>query len=159
MTGKLNEVKLITPNVFEDHRGQFVELWSENKSDIKFVEDSVSISSKNVLRGIHGSLNSWKMVSCLYGTLYAVVVNCKNDSDSFGRWESFTLSDKNRYQILIPPMYGNSYIVMSECAVTHYKQSEYFNPDNRFVYAWNDPKFNIWWPVADPILSRGDDHV
>jgi dTDP-4-dehydrorhamnose 3,5-epimerase len=67
------------------------------------------------------------------------------------------LSDRNRHQVLVPPKYGNGHLVLSERAIFQYKQSTYYDPTRQFTYMWNDPKFNIWWPVKEPILSRRDE--
>ena len=159
---KLPNVKLIKPSVFEDFRGEYVMMYSEKEYkaagvDIEFVEDDMSVSSKNVLRGLHGDSNTWKMVSCLHGKFYLAVVNCDQESPYFGKWQSFTLSDRNRYQVLIPPKHGNGHVVLSEKAIFHYKQSKYYNPDAQFTYLWNDPKFDIWWPIKTPMLSQRDE--
>ena len=157
----LDKVILITLDPFEDFRGQYVEIYNEelyrkNGIDIKFVQDDIALSSKNVLRGIHGDQETWKLVSCLWGKFYLVVVNCNTDSNDFGKWQSFILSDANRKQVLIPPKYGNSYLTLSEQSVFHYKQSTYYNPKSQFTYKWNDPRFKIWWPIKNPILSQRD---
>lgn len=96
---KLSSVLLIKPVVFRDRRGEYIEIYNEqlyrNKGiDIKFVQDDVSISAKNVLRGIHGDNETWKLISCLYGEFYFVVVNCDNKSKDFGKWQSFVFSGK-----------------------------------------------------------------
>ncbi len=161
-TTKLNKVLLIKPDVFEDFRGEYVESYNEElyqKSGIgvKFVQDDISVSAKNVLRGIHGDNETWKLISCLYGKFYLAVVNCDAESADFGKWQAFTLSDKNRLQVLVPPKYGNGHLVLSEITVFHYKQSTYYQPEKQFTYKWNDPKFNIWWPIRNPILSQRDE--
>jgi len=159
---KLDGVLLIKPYVFEDHRGEYVETYNEElyrKSgiDVKFVQDDISVSSKNVLKGIHGDSETWKMVSCLYGKFYLVVVNCNTDSQSFGQWQSFVLSNVNRLQVLVPPKHGNAHLILTDKAIFHYKQSTYYNPKVQFTYKWNDPNFNIWWPIKNPILSQRDE--
>lgn len=159
---KLENVLLIKPDVFEDFRGEYImtynaKLYAENGADIKFVEDDISVSSKYVLRGIHGDSTTWKLISCLYGKFYFVVVNCDEDSKDFGMWESFVLSARNRHQILVPPKHGNAHLVLSDCAIFHYKQSSYYDPSGQFTYLWNDPRFNLWWPVKNPILSQRDE--
>jgi len=151
----------IFPDIFEDFRGQFLETYNEKlyKKDginIEFIQDDIAVSKKNVLRGIHGDNETWKLVSCLYGKLYFVVINCDKDCKDFGKWQSFILSDKNRQQILVPPKHGNAYLVLSEKAIFSYKQSTYYNPKGQFSYKWNDPKFNIKWPIKNPILSERD---
>ncbi len=159
---RLEGVLLIKPHVFEDHRGEYVETYNEelyrkNGIDIKFVQDDISVSSKNVLRGIHGDAETWKLVSCLYGKFYLVVVNWDDASPQFGKWESFVLSNQNRLQVLVPPKFGNGHLVLSELAIFHYKQSTYYNRASQFTLLWNDPKLNIWWPIKNPILSRRDE--
>ena len=159
---QLDKVLLIKPDVFEDHRGEYVEIYNEelyrkNGIDIKFVQEDISVSTKNVLRGIHGDSETWKLISCLYGKFYFVVVNCDVDSEFFGKWQSFVLSDVNRLQVLVPPKHGNAHLILSEKAIFHYKQSTYYDPTKQFTYKWDEPKFNIWWPIKNPILSQRDE--
>lgn len=157
----LEGVLLIKLDLFEDHRGQYVETYNEqiyfgHGIDVKFVQDDISVSTRHVLRGIHGDQETWKLISCLYGRFYLVVVNCDTASNLFGKWRSFVLSDANRHQILVPPGYGNGHLVLSDLAIFHYKQSSYYQPEHQFTYLWNDPDLNIWWPVKDPITSQRD---
>jgi len=160
---KLNGVLLIKPaTIFADFRGTYVEtynekLYTEAGIKIKFVQDDISTSSRNVLRGIHGDSETWKLISCLYGEFYLVVVNWDNTSPQVGKWESFRLSDANRLQVLVPPKFGNGHLVLSELAIFHYKQSTYYNRASQFTLLWNDPKLNIQWPINNPILSRRDE--
>lgn len=158
----LDGVKIVKLDVFEDHRGQYVETYNEKDYrdhgiDVKFVQDDLSVSSRHVLRGIHGDDVTWKLISCLYGKFYLVVVNCDLDSKNFGKWEFFVLSEYNRHQVLVPPKFGNAHLVLTDQAIFHYKQSTYYDPQRQFTYLWNDPQFNIWWPVKTPILSRRDE--
>lgn len=159
---KLKGVLEIFPDAFLDQRGQFLETYNEKTYrkagiKIKFIEDDISISKKNVLRGIHGYYKkSWRLISCLYGELYFVVVNCNEKSKNFGTWQSFILSGKDKKQILAPPGYGMAYLVLSDLAIFHYKQSEYYDPKIQFTYKWNDSRFRIRWPIKNPILSKRD---
>ena len=158
---KLKGVLQIFPGIFKDFRGQFIETYNEelykkNGINVRFVQDDISVSTKNVLRGIHGDNKTWKLLSCLYGKLYFVVVNCDEDSKDFGEWQSFILSDVNRQQILVPPKYGNAYLVLSKKAIFSYKQSTYYDPKRQFSYKWNDSRFKIKWPIKNPILSERD---
>jgi len=150
------------PTVFEDFRGTYVELYNEELYanagiTMKFIQDDISVSSRNVLRGIHGDQRTWKLISCLHGKFYLVVVNWDNRSPQFGKWDSFVLSDLNRLQVLIPPKFGNGHLVLSKVAIFHYKQSTYYDRAGQFTVAWNDPRLNIWWPVKHPIVSRRDE--
>ena len=159
---ELDGVLLITPGSFEDHRGYYVEtynekLYREHGITIPFVQDDISVSSRNVLRGIHGDSETWKLISCLYGKFYFVVVNNDPASPQYRKWQSFTLSDTNRKQVLVPPMFGNGHLALSETTLFHYKQNTYYNPAGQFTIRYDDPAYGIWWPVAQPILSRRDE--
>lgn len=152
------------PTIFEDFRGCYVEtfnerLYTERGVPCSFVQDDISVSSKAVLRGIHGDQNTWKLISCLYGKFYLVVVNWNPSSSQFKKWEAFTLSDENRLQVLIPPKFGNGHLVMSEQAIFHYKQSTYYDRSSQFTIPWNDPELGIWWPIQHPIVSVRDQGV
>ena len=164
----LNNVILFKRQYSEDHRGTYEPLYvkdiytesiKEHTGDIvEFMEDDFATSSKHVLRGIHGDDRTWKLVTCLYGSYYIVVVNCDPNSDKFGQWQNFTLSDTNKYQLLIPPFHGHAYVVMSDKAIFHYKQSCIYQGMNKqFTYKYDDSRFNIWWPIKNPIVSERDD--
>jgi len=159
---KLEGVLIIKPpTIFEDFRGIYVEtyneeLYKEAGINIKFIQDDISVSAKNVLRGIHGDDMTWKLVSCLHGEFHLVVVNLDKASPQFRQWESFILSDENHLQVLIPAGFGNGHVVLSEKAIFHYKQSTYYDHARQFTILWNDPMLNIQWPVNNPILSKRD---
>jgi dTDP-4-dehydrorhamnose 3,5-epimerase len=162
----LDGVLLIKPKVFEDFRGnytmtynqkEYLEAFKENGiEEISFVEDDISTSNKNVLRGIHGDVNTAKLVSCLEGKFYLVVVNNIPDHPQYQESISFTLSEFNRWQVFIPAGFGNGHLVLSDRAIFSYKQSSYYNPKGQFTLLWNDPDLKLWWPIKDPILSKRD---
>lgn len=158
----LEGVKLIRPHTnHEDFRGTYVELYNrdifkQQGIDIEFVEDDISTSTRHVLRGVHGDGKTWKLVSCLVGRFYLLVVNNDPSHPQYRKWQGFTLSDGNRHQVLIPPKFGNGHVVMSEFAVFHYKQSSSYDRAGQFTLMWNDPGFDFWWPVTEPIVSRRD---
>ena len=159
---KLAGVQKIELDVFKDHRGYYIEtfnknLYKKNGIDIKFIQDDISVSHNNVLRGIHGDRNTWKLISCLEGEFFLVVVNNDNNSIQYKQWESFILSEKNRIQILVPPKFGNGHYVLSERAIFHYKQNTYYNPSSQFTIIWNDPEYKIDWPNKNPIISKRDE--
>lgn len=158
----LKGVLLIKPEIFKDFRGQFVETYNEKNYrqagvNVKFIQDDISSSAKNVLRGIHGDNRTWKLLSCLHGKIYFVVVNCDKKSADFGQWQSFILSDTNRWQVLVPPKHGNAYFVLSDTATFSYKQSTYYQgAGKQFSYKYNDPRFKIKWPVKNLQFSKRD---
>ncbi|MFC1574230.1 dTDP-4-dehydrorhamnose 3,5-epimerase [Candidatus Latescibacterota bacterium] len=134
-------------------------LYNEAGIDVKFIQDDISVSTKHVLRGIHGDQETWKLISCLHGKFYLVVVNWDETSPQYGHWESFELSETNRQQVLVPPKFGNGHLVLSDTTIFHYKQSSQYNRAGQFTLLWNDPNLNVWWPVKNPILSRRDEGV
>ena len=159
---KLDGVLLITLNAFEDHRGEYMELYNEKLYrekgiDIHFMEDDISIATRGVIKGIHGDDCTWKLISCLHGKFYLVVISYDEQSKDFGKWESFVLSDRNKHQVLVPPKHGNGHLCLSKKSIFHYKQSSYYDSSRQFTIKWNDPEFNIWWPVKEPILSMRDE--
>jgi dTDP-4-dehydrorhamnose 3,5-epimerase len=158
---ELDGVLSIEPCKFIDRRGTFVETYNKkffNKKikNIKFLQDDISVSKKNVLRGIHGDNKTWKLISCLFGKIYFVVLNNDNKSNQYGKWESFIISDNNYKQILVPPKFGNGYLVLSNKAIFSYKQSTYYNRGSQFTISWKDSRFKIKWPTKNPILSKRD---
>lgn len=121
---RLHNVLLIKSKIFEDFRRIYIETYNEKEYTkiikektgykVKFIENDISISSKNVLRGVHGDANTWKLISCLSGKFYLVVVNPETK-----KWESFILSGENHQQVLIPPKYRNRHLILSEEAIFH----------------------------------------
>ena len=158
----LDGVLLISPSTnFEDFRGTYLEIYNKDlfhQAGITcdFLQDDISASRQHVLRGIHGDQQTWKLVSCLVGSFYLLVVNNDPTSPQYRKWEGFTLSEKNAVQILIPPSFGNGHVVMSSQAIFHYKQTTNYDRAGQFTIAWNDPEFDFWWPVKDPIVSQRD---
>ena len=149
------------PTIFEDFRGEYVEtynqaLYREHGIDADFVQDDLAVSRKHVLRGIHGDPETAKLVSCLFGNLYLVAVNNLSHSPEYRQWASFSISDKNRRQVYVPPGFGIGYLVMSDIGLFHYKQDTYYGGPTQFTLAWNDPEIGIWWPVTNPIISMRD---
>ena len=157
----LEGVKKITPTTFTDHRGAYTEIYNKefmekNKISIEFLQDDISYSHNNVLRGLHGDNKTYKLVSCLYGEFQLIIVNNNPNSKQYRKWQSFIISSKNREQILIPPMFGNGHLVLSDFAIFHYKQNTQYDRSSQFTIKWNDPSYNFEWKSGNPILSDRD---
>ena len=160
----LKDVVLIKPGVFEDHRGTYVETYNMkdyNKNGLMqvFVRDDISTSTKHVLRGIHYDNKTWKLIDCMYGKIYFLVIDMRKESPEYLKWEAFNLTSANRHQVLVPPGYGNGHLVLSDECIFHYKMSEYYDAPNEKCLRWDDPKANIFWPVKNPILSFKDSNA
>ncbi len=157
---KLPDVWLVQPELHEDFRGDYVMLYNEKlykRFGVKFVEHDISTSIKGVLRGIHYSPNCWKLNECLVGKIYYVVVNCDKESSDFKKWQAFILSDENRLQLVKHPRYGSGFYVLSDFALFHYMQSQYYdaNDPDQQTFKWD--KMGIWWPDKHPIVSERDE--
>ncbi len=162
----LKGVWTIKPSVASDLRGTIWTSFLKDEverlvpDDLYFKHDKFSVSKKNVLRGIHGDEKSWKLVTCVYGDVFQVVVDLRKESNTYMKWEKFIINNENQLSVLIPPNMGNAYFVNSVEAVYHYKlayEGEYIDADEQFSYMWNDPRINIDWPIKNPILSDRDE--
>ena len=155
----IKDVVIRNQDAFTDYRGDLYTTWKQGDFDLKFNHDKVSTSRKNVLRGIHGDSKSWKLVTCLYGDIYFVIVDNRETSETFLKWDSMTLNCSNKKQVLVPPGVGNGFLVMSDQCVFHYKWAytgTYADVDEQFTIKWDDPIIGIDWPIDNPILSRRD---
>ena len=154
-----SEVKVFQPDSFEDYRGELYTLFKQEEHELVFNHDKVSVSKQNVLRGLHGDSKAWKLITCLAGEIYLVVVDNRPSSDTYLTWDSIILTGKNRKQVLVPPMFANGHLVLSSEATFFYKWSypgDYPDVKDQFSLNWRDPKINIYWPIDNPILSKRD---
>ena len=165
---KVAGLRLIQPDVFYDFRGEYVETFNVRKyqfSDavgkpVEFLEDDISVSKQNVLRGLHGDPFTWKLIQCLWGEIYFVVVDMRRDSSTYLQTEAFTLTEKNRWQVLVPAGCANGHLCLTERCIFSYKQSHlYDGSDKQCTVRWDDPKLKLWWPVKQPLLSQRDSNA
>ena len=160
----INGVRIIEPDIFTDYRGDLWTTWKQDEFDydLDFNHDKVSTSRKHVLRGIHGDHKSWKLVTCLYGEIYFVVVDNRESSDTYRKWQSIILDDRTRKQVLVPPGVGNGFQVLSDHSVFSYKWSydgTYPDVSEQFTIKWYDESLKIDWPLHPewgPITSDRD---
>ncbi|MEP6795807.1 MAG: dTDP-4-dehydrorhamnose 3,5-epimerase family protein [Saprospiraceae bacterium] len=161
-------LRIIKPVSFYDFRGEYLETFSARKyqfqdlsgEDIVFVEDDISVSKQNVLRGLHGDSATWKLIQCLHGEILVAVVDMRKESPGYLQRETYSVSEKNRFQILVPSGCANGHLCISEKCIFSYKQSQYYSgAGNQFTVRWDDPKLNIPWPVRNPLLSERDSNA
>ncbi|MDF2953365.1 MAG: dTDP-4-dehydrorhamnose 3 [Thermodesulfobacterium sp.] len=161
----LEGVYILEPTVFEDHRGFFME--SYNKKDFEeiglffnFVQDNHSLSIHAfVLRGLHFQLNpkaQAKVVRCLKGAIYDVVVDIRKGSPTFGKWIGVILTEYNKRQIVVPKGFAHGVLTLVPNTEILYKVDEYYSPEHDRSIRWNDPDLKIDWPTSNPILSEKD---
>ena len=159
---ELKDVHIIDRYVYHDFRGVYHEtynknIFSDSNLNINFIQDTTSISKKNVLRGYHGDNKTWKLISCLSGSLILSVLCYDKKSSDYLKVSSYKLSGEIGVSILVPPNYGNAHFVISDSAVFHYKQSTlYSGADKQFTIRWDDPKIANIFGDIDPIISDRD---
>jgi len=159
---RLDGVLKIQCKIHRDHRGFYREGYNKKMYvDAGFpemVEWNFAFSShKNVLRGLHGDSQNWKLASCRGGSVYFVALNHDESSSQYGKWESFILNVDDGLEILVPPKFGIGNLALTDSTILHYGQSVgYVGMENQFVVRWNDQRFNISWPITNPILSKRD---
>jgi dTDP-4-dehydrorhamnose 3,5-epimerase len=158
-------VKLITPRVFGDDRGFFLESWNarsfaEAGLDVPFVQDNHSRSARGVLRGLHYQLANpqGKLVRVTQGAVFDVAVDIRRSSPYFGRWTGHVLSGDNRQMLFIPPGFAHGFLVLSDSADFLYKCTTLYDPPSDRSLAWDDPDIGIDWPLdgLTPLLSAKD---
>ena len=157
------EVVLIEPDVHEDERGFFTEVYHEGKFKAAgitehFVQDNRSRSCRGTLRGLHYQIirPQGKIVWVLSGEIYDVVVDLRADSPTFKQWFGLVLSDKAKTGLYVPPNFAHGYAVLSKEADFFYKCTDFYAPGLERCIRWNDPELGIAWPIENPILSDKD---
>ena len=167
--GPFSDVLLITPKVFGDDRGFFLEsynakvLASAGVTDA-LVQDNHSRSNKGVLRGIHFQHPPHaqaKLVRVVRGRVFDVAVDLRKNSPTFGLWAGCELSDRDHHQLYIPAGFGHGFLVLEDQTDFLYKTSDFYQPSSEGAVAWNDPELAIDWPLAEhgiaaPLLSDKD---
>src|SRR5579864_2945640 len=156
------EAKLFIPDVFFDERGYFKETFSKNKYAAlglseEWVQDSVSRSKRNVIRGMHYDMRMAKFVQVIVGRIFDVIVDVREGSPTYKRWQGFELTADNHHQLYVPKGFAHGFLALSDDAIIFYKLSAHYDPATERVLNWRDPQVGIRWPLAgEPILSPKD---
>jgi dTDP-4-dehydrorhamnose 3,5-epimerase len=165
---KITDVFIVETQVYEDKRGSFYESfslknWMEQTGlTIRFVQDNVSHSTRNVIRGLHYQKEPFeqgKLIRCIKGVIWDVAVDIRSTSLTYGKYIATVLSDHNHNMLWIPTGFAHGFLTLSEEAIVLYKTTEYYNPSKEGVIRWDDPIINIKWPLTldvKPILSDKD---
>lgn len=158
----LNGLLIIEPMIHADHRGHFFEAFQSKRyaeaGIPSFVQENVSWSKRDVLRGLHyqSPHPQGKLVWVTRGTVWDVAVDIRHSSRTFGQWFGITLSAENLTQVYVPPGFAHGFCVLSDDAIFHYQCTDFYMPGAEYGVAWNDSSLNIPWPVSHPILSAKD---
>jgi dTDP-4-dehydrorhamnose 3,5-epimerase len=163
---EIQDVLIIEPEVFEDHRGFFMETYQMQKFaeagiTYSFVQDNHSRSKQGTLRGLHYQVRhvQGKLVRVIAGEIYDAVVDLRRSSATFGKWVGVILSAQNKRQMWVPPGFAHGFYVVSEWAEVLYKATDFYDPEAERIILWNDPVLNIEWPIPQdqpPTLSTKD---
>jgi dTDP-4-dehydrorhamnose 3,5-epimerase len=155
---------LIEPKVYVDTRGLFYESWQQDHYEqlgIKdcFVQDDISISYKNVLRGMHYQKNQGKLVSVIHGSILDVTVDLRLGSSTYLKHFVVEISSGLVKQLYIPPGFAHGFYVLSDRAIMSYKCTQYYDKSGEGGIIWNDSTLNIKWPCTFPIVSEKDSRL
>lgn len=165
-TTSLPEVLILTPKVFGDDRGFFMESFNQKAFEeatgckSEFVQDNHSRSRQGVLRGIHYQLErpQGKLVRVTRGAVWDVAVDLRRDSSHFGQWVGVELTAENHRQLWVPEGFGHAFVVLSDTVDFLYKTTDYYHPQSERCIRYDDPALAIKWPVLSVslVLSEKD---
>lgn len=159
---EIEGLKVITPSVFGDERGYFMETYNYNDFaaagiDCQFVQDNQSSSKKGVLRGLHFQINfpQDKLVRVVNGEVFDVAVDLREGSKTYGKWYGVRLSAENKKQFFIPKNFAHGFIVLSESAEFCYKCTDFYHANDEGGLLWSDPEIGVDWPMPEG-MTRED---
>ena len=162
-TTPIKDLIIINPSVYEDNRGYFFESYNqrffrEQGIYTNFVQDNQSISVKGVLRGLHFQkiAPQAKLVRCIVGEVYDVVVDLRKSSETYKKWFGVKLSEDNMKMMFVPKGFAHGFVTLSDVAVFHYKCDELYMPSSDGGIIYNDPEINIDWGVDVSQLIMSD---
>ncbi len=155
---------VIHPDIFEDERGFFYESYNFDKYsklglDARFVQDNLSKSQKNVLRGLHFQNPphaQGKLVQVIHGSVIDVAVDIRKGSKTYGKHHSILLSSKNKTQFYVPPGFAHGFLTLEDDTLFSYKCTDVYHKESEGSILWNDSGLGIEWPTDDPIVSEKD---
>ena len=165
---KLDGVVIIEPDVFVDHRGFFMESYSQKKFaelglHFHFVQDNHSLSAlPGVIRGLHYQnepMAQTKVVRVLSGAIFDVAVDIRAGSSTFGQWVGVILSADNKRQLVVPKGFAHGICTLVPDTQIMYKVDQFYSAEHDRGILWNDPDIGIEWPVSNPILSDKDSNL
>lgn len=161
---RIKDVLIIKPSVFNDDRGYFLEsfrkkLFAERGINLDFVQDNISKSKKNTLRGLHyqvGDFAQGKLCQVVYGRVLDVAVDIRFGSPTFGNHVATELSEDNHEQLWIPPGFAHGFSVLSDEAIFHYKCTNYYDKASERAILFSDKDLDIDWNITEPLVSPKD---
>ena len=151
----LPDLLIIKPKIFEDNRGYFFEGYNQNKFrdnglHYTFVQDNESLSTRGIIRGLHYQLAPYaqaKLIRVIYGKVFDVAVDLRENSSTYGQWYGCELSAENKEQLLVPRGFAHGFSVLSGQAIVFYKCDNFYHPESERGINYRDPSLNIDWKI------------
>jgi len=160
---KIKGVILIKTKRIPDGRGLFIKGYEKRAYSgfliDQFEEDYISVSNKNVLRGLHYQIEPMaqgKLITVISGKILDVAVDIRDNSDTFAEYTMNELSSGSMDSIWIPPGFAHGFLALEDNSIVLNRCTREFSPDHERGIRWNDPFFNIKWPIEEPVLSEKD---
>ena len=162
---EIDGLKVITPSLFADNRGYFMEFYNQERynniigTEFKFVQDNISISKKNVVRGLHFQsppFEQGKLVQVLNGRATDVVVDIRKNSPTYGKYFKIELSNTNNKQLWIPPGFAHGFVALEDQTIFSYKCTNFYSKENEMALRWDDELLGIDWGIIEAIVSKKD---
>jgi dTDP-4-dehydrorhamnose 3,5-epimerase len=164
ITTTLEGPLVLEPAVFGDERGFFLETYRRSTFadigiDTEFVQNNHSRSGRGIVRGMHFQPGMSKLVRCVRGEIFDVLVDLRSASPTFGRWEGFKLDDVNHHQVYCPEGFAHGFCVLSEVADVAYGCTTYYNPETEGGFRYDDPEVAIEWPAQVELIASERDRA
>ncbi len=165
---KLKGAFIIEPERREDERGFFARTWCENEFEAnrlrtKWVQCNISFNKKRgTLRGMHfqkAPHEETRLVRCTMGAIYDVIVDLRPESKTFKQWLSVELTASNRKMFYIPEGFAHGFVTLENDTEVFYQMSEFYAPECASGVRWNDPAFEILWPIDVMVISEKDEKL
>ncbi|MCH6268415.1 dTDP-4-dehydrorhamnose 3,5-epimerase [Neobacillus citreus] len=162
---KLKGAYIIEVEPYYDERGSFVRTWCRQEFlnhdlDTQFVQTNLSFNNKiGIIRGMHFQAPPYeeiKLVSCIKGEIYDVIIDLRPDSKTFKQWTAVRLSEENQKMLYVPKGFAHGFQTLQENTKVLYQMSEFYQPNYAEGVRFNDPAFHIDWPIKDVIVSNKD---
>lgn len=162
---KLKDAYIIEPRKLEDERGFFARTWCENEFrdrglNPNLVQCNISFNKKKgTLRGMHLQIEPYaeaKLVRCTQGAIYDAIIDLRPDSETFKQWIAIELTCANRRALYVPEGFAHGFQTLEDNTEVFYQMSQFYAPECSRGYPWNDPSFQIDWPLEISVISAKD---
>jgi len=164
---KLRGAFIIEPEQLEDERGSFARMFCRKEFDTNglnpnLVQCNISFNrKKGTLRGMHFQIPPYeecKLVRCTMGSIYDVIIDLRPDSQTYCQWFAVELTAEKYRMLYVPKGFAHGFQTLEDDTEVFYQMSEFYNPECARGVRWDDPMFQIFWPLKNSIMSEKDQH-